>query len=139
MTLGVFSMVILLPHVGRVRNYLHSKNSRRFRGQNLNTNLFFSNFSGASGISRQNPGISRPKKSSRFPWFRGTYRTFWPPPLRVEDSYPTGKYPHSKVWVCALSSCLKKGLEEGSWNLLAQGSPKVRKESLTAFKARKKT
>ena len=31
------------------------------RERKLNTNLFFSNFSGATGISRQNPGISRPK------------------------------------------------------------------------------
>ena len=27
----------------------------------MNPNFFFSNFSGAPGISRQNPGISRPK------------------------------------------------------------------------------
>ena len=32
----------------------------------MNTNLFFSNFSGTSGIPRQNPGISRPKVW--FPW-----------------------------------------------------------------------
>ena len=31
------------------------------RGQKLNTNFFFSNFSGAAGISQQNPGISRQK------------------------------------------------------------------------------
>ena len=31
------------------------------RGRELNPNIFFSNFSGASGISRQNPGISRQK------------------------------------------------------------------------------
>ena len=37
------------------------KTFRYFRGQKLNPNFFFSNFSGASGISRQNPGISRPK------------------------------------------------------------------------------
>ena len=36
------------------------------RGQKLNPNIFFSNFSGASGISRQNPGISRQK--SLIPW-----------------------------------------------------------------------
>ena len=30
-----------------------------FRGQKLNTNFCFSNFSGTSGISRQHPGISR--------------------------------------------------------------------------------
>ena len=29
------------------------------RGRELNTNFFFSSFSGAPGISRQNPGISR--------------------------------------------------------------------------------
>ena len=39
---------------------------RFFRGQKLNPNIFFSNFSGASGISRQNPGISRQK--SLIPW-----------------------------------------------------------------------
>ena len=31
------------------------------RERKLNPNFFFSNFSGTSGISRQNPGISRPK------------------------------------------------------------------------------
>ena len=36
------------------------------RGQKLNPNFFYSNFSGASGISRQNPGISR--KKSLIPW-----------------------------------------------------------------------
>ena len=30
-------------------------------GRELNPNIFFSNFSGASGISRENPGISRQK------------------------------------------------------------------------------
>ena len=43
-------------------------------------------------ISQQNPGMSRPKKIW-FPWFRGTYRTFWPPrwapPLHAEDPHPT--------------------------------------------------
>ena len=32
-----------------------------FREKKLNPNIFFSNFSGAAGISRQNPGISRQK------------------------------------------------------------------------------
>ena len=32
-----------------------------YRERKLNTNFFFSNFSGTAGISRQNPGISRPK------------------------------------------------------------------------------
>ena len=31
------------------------------RGQKLNTNLFFSNFSGTTGVSQRNPGISRQK------------------------------------------------------------------------------
>ena len=75
------------------------------RGQTLNTNFLFSNFSGTPGISQQNPGISRPKKVW-FPWFRGTYRTFWPPPLHVEDPHPTRKYPDTKVWVWALFSCV---------------------------------
>ena len=35
--------------------------TQSFREQKLNPNFFFSNFSGAPGISRQNPGISRPK------------------------------------------------------------------------------
>ena len=65
------------------------------RGQKLNTNFFFANFSCTTGISQQNPGISRQK--SLFPWFRGTYRTFWP--LHVEDPHPTGKHPGPKVWV----------------------------------------
>ena len=30
---------------------------------------------------------------------RGTYRTFWPPPLHVENPHPTGGYPDPKVWV----------------------------------------
>ena len=40
------------------RNHYSKPN---IRGRELNPNIFFSNFSGASGISRQNPGISRPK------------------------------------------------------------------------------
>ena len=42
------------------------KSAPIIRGQKLHPNLFFSNFSGASGISRQNPGISRQK--SLIPW-----------------------------------------------------------------------
>ena len=38
-----------------------------------------------------------PVKKFGFPGFRRTYRTFWPPPLHVEDPYPTGKYPDQKV------------------------------------------
>ena len=78
------------------------------RGQKLNANFFFSNFSGTAGISQQIPGISRQKIC--FPCFRGTYRTFWPPPLHVEDPHPTGKYPDQKVWVWVPFSLLSKEL-----------------------------
>ena len=78
-----------------------------FLGAKNWTQLFFSRtfeISGAAGISQQNPGISAQKVW--FPWFWGTYRTFWPPPLHMEDPYPTGKYPNSKVWVWVLFPCL---------------------------------
>ena len=38
-----------------------SGNCPKFRERKSNPNVFFSNFSGNSGISRQNPGISRQK------------------------------------------------------------------------------
>ena len=59
------------------------------RGPKLNTNFLFSNFSVAPGISWQNPGISR--QTVWFSGFRGTYQTFWPPPLHVEDALPHRK------------------------------------------------
>ena len=40
-----------------------------------------------------------PAQKVWFPWFRGTYRTFRPPLLHVEDPHPTAKYPDPKVWV----------------------------------------
>ena len=51
-----------------VKPTARKKNStvRYYRGRELNPNIFFSNFSGASGISRQNPRISRQK--SLIPW-----------------------------------------------------------------------
>ena len=60
------------------------------------------------GHRRDIPAKSRdiPPKKFDFPWFRETYRTFWPPPFQVEDPYPTGKYPDSKVWVWVPFSCL---------------------------------
>ena len=50
---------------------------------------------------RDVPAKSRdiPPKRFDFPGFEGAYRTFWSPPLHVEDPHPTGKYPGSKVWV----------------------------------------
>ena len=40
-----------------------------------------------------------PAQKVWFPVFWRTYQTFWPPPVHVEDPYPTGKYPDQKVWV----------------------------------------
>ena len=51
-------------------------------------------------------GGSSPAQKVWFPWLRGTYRTFWPPPVHVEDPYPTGQYPDQKVWVWVLFSSL---------------------------------
>ena len=76
-----------------------------FRGPKLNTNFFFSNFSGTPGISRQK-SRDIPPKSLVFHGFRRTYRTFWPPPLHVEDPHPTRKFPDQKVWVWLLFSSL---------------------------------
>ena len=49
------------------------------RGQKLNPNIFFSNFSGASGISRKIPGISRQK--SLIPWVSRDIPNFLAPTL----------------------------------------------------------
>ena len=50
------------------------------RGRELNPNIFFSNFSGASGISRRNPpGISRQK--SLIPWVSRDIPNFLAPTL----------------------------------------------------------
>ena len=62
-------------------------------GRELNTDFSFSNF---SGTSWQNPGISRQKV---WPGFQRRYRTFWPPPLHMEDPHPTRRDPDQKVWV----------------------------------------
>ena len=60
------------------------------RGRELNPNIFFSNFSGASGISRQNPGISRPK--SLIPWVSRDIPNFLAPaPSRGRPP------PHQKI------------------------------------------
>ena len=61
-----------------------------FRGRELNPNIFFSNFSGASGISRQNPGISRQK--SLIPWVSRDIPNFLAPtPSRGRPP------PHQKI------------------------------------------
>ena len=37
--------------------------------------------------------LRNPRKTN----FRGTARSFWPPPLRVEDPHPTGRSPDPKI------------------------------------------
>ena len=60
------------------------------------TQTFFSQtFRALPGYPSKIPGY--PAKKVWFPGFRGTYRTFWPPPLHMEDPHPTRKYPDSKV------------------------------------------
>ena len=87
---------------------------RRNRGENW-THFFSQSF----GQFRDIPAKSRdiPPKKVWFPWFWGAYWTFWPPLLHVEDPYPTGEYPDSKVWVCALFSCLKQGSNPHTFGL----------------------
>ena len=57
----------------------------------LNTNLFFSNFSGSPGISRQNPGISRQKVW--FPWVSKDIPNFLVLPTPSRRRPP----PHPKI------------------------------------------
>ena len=60
----------------------------------MNTICFLKLF-GHPGYPAKNPGISRQKLG--FPGFRRTYRTFWPPPLHVEDPHPTRRYPDQNL------------------------------------------
>ena len=57
------------------------------RGQKLNTNLFLKLFGCPRDIPAKVPGY--PAKKLGFPGHRRTYRTFWAPPLHVEDPHPT--------------------------------------------------
>ena len=61
--------------------------SRYSRERKLNTNFFFSNFSGTSGISRQNPGISRPKSLISLV-FEGRIELFGPHPFTWKTPTP---------------------------------------------------
>ena len=71
---------------------------RKILGNGNWTQTFFSQtFRAPPGYPGKILGYPAPKVW--FPWFRGTYRTFWPPPVHVEDPYPTEKYPDPKVWV----------------------------------------
>ena len=76
------------------------------RGQELNTNLFFLNFSGTPGTS---PQTSRdiPPKGLVSLGFEGHTELLGPHPFTWKTSHPTREYPHQKVWVWVLISCLK--------------------------------
>ena len=67
------------------------------RERKLNTNFFAQTFRAPPGCPGKSPGY--PAKRVWIPWLRGTYRTFWPPPLHVKETHPTGRFPDQKVWV----------------------------------------
>ena len=72
--------------------------ARTFLGARNWTQTFFSQtFRALLGYPSKIPGY--PAKKVWFPWFRGTYRTFWPPPLHVEEPHPTRKKLDPKIWV----------------------------------------
>ena len=72
------------------------------------TQTFFSQtFRAPPGYPGKIPGCPGTKRFG-FPGFRRTYRTFWPPPLHVEDPHPTRKYPDQKVWVWVPFSSLRQ-------------------------------
>ena len=48
-------------------------------------------------MSRDIPARYLPPQKFDFPGFQRTCRTFWAPPLHVEDPHPTRKHPDSKV------------------------------------------
>ena len=62
---------------------------------------FFSIFSGTPGKPWPNSGISR--QTVCFPGFQRTYRTFWPPPLHVQNPHPNRKISGPKsLGLCSL-------------------------------------
>ena len=86
------------------RESLNGGLSVLIRERELNTNLFFSNFSGAPGISQQNLGISRQKVW--FPWVSKDIPKFLAPIPSCGNPHPTRKYPDQKVWVWVSFSSL---------------------------------
>ena len=67
-------------------------------GRELNTNLFFSNFSGAPGISQQNPRISR-QKSLVSPGFEGHTELSGPHPFTWKTPTPPENIRTKEFWV----------------------------------------
>ena len=69
-----------------------------FRGQKINTDFFVLKLFGHSRDIP--PSIPKyPAKKFGLPGFQGTYRTFWPPPLHVEDPIPPEDIRTKKVWL----------------------------------------
>ena len=94
----------LPPFISIVR---HTGRPVIFREQKLNTIVFSQTFRAPLGYPSKIPGY--PARKVWFPWLRGTHRTFWPPPVHVEDAYPTGKYPDQKVLLkvqCISNDCI---------------------------------
>ena len=100
------------------------------RGRELNANLFFSNFWGDSGISRQNPGISHPKVwfpcvSRDIPNFLAPTHSRGRPPPHRKKSGPKSSglgsffFPYDRV--------LREGFQrnEPSWHSVAQRPTQV--------------
>ena len=84
----------------------HHKDRGSDRGQTIKPKYIFLKL---FGHRRDIPAKSRdiPPKKFDFPCFKGHTELFAPHPIHLEDPCPTGKYLDSKVWVCALFSCLK--------------------------------
>ena len=93
----------------KFRDFFRKLRSAEIGNENWTRTFFSQTFRAPPGYPGKIPGY--PAQKVWFPVFRGTYRTFWPPPVHVEDPYPTGKYPDQKVWVWVpLSSFSRKAV-----------------------------
>ena len=95
------------------------------RKRKLNTKFFFSNFSGTSGISRQNPGISHQKVW--LPWFRGTMshtELFGPTWSRSYENGSPTLTSQGFLFGCFLGRlfCTQQEFGAPGWELLAKAS-----------------
>ena len=81
---------------GRPRD-IRAENFSLLGDKNWTRALFSQTCRAPPGYPGKIPGY--PAKKFGFPGFRRTYRTFWPPPLQVEDPNPAWRYPDWIVWV----------------------------------------
>ena len=94
---GPLVMPLVDPLVGRgslspALCVAHLSRSWNFRGRESSTNSFSQTIPGKiSGYPAKIPGY--PAKKNSISWFRGTYRTFRPPPLHEEDPHRARRYP----------------------------------------------